>query len=382
MPRNSPTQAHTSILQLLSAFEYLTTREVCEYLEVPTTKRAVEQKLNLLEQKGFIQSGLLNHERGAASQRYWFLLEKGSETLGMPHETREVVAGSTVTPRQIAVLKLLAEMKHLSTAQIRGQLHIGKSKLYTWQLLRLLQQRGYIKGQRLHPELGTSSEYYWILRKRGADAIGCKYSRGYLRRPSRRAIEHRGLLLEMARQTEEAGWTLLKPVPPSSIRHGDHKTPQRQQLLEAVLKREELTIRRLVEQGYPVSRLQERIKHLRAGHVGAVVPRMVNDYVAHVPDEPERTVLLIPHPPWAGRAFWTRRPGVRPRPGGKRAGPQDSPSARINKYARLSQVLPVIAVFSSEEVAGQYSGLLAAEGLAWAPVLEITNKLLEIMVRT
>lgn len=301
-------------------------------------------------------------------------------------------------------------MKHLTTDQVRRHLHSDKPEWYTWQLLSVVQRLGYVRGQRIHPERGAASECYWTIRKAGAAAIGTAYDVRYLRRPARRTIEHRGLLLEMSRQVQAAGWSLIKPLvhspqraapverpgeatggelhtapgtaPSTVLRDGYSAipcdTPQRQRLVEAVLYREAIAIEKLVRQGYSVAGLQDRIERLKAKQVGAVVPRAVNDYVAYVPGEPGRTAVLIPHPSWAGRSFWSRRPGRSRLNTGRQDRSQDSPRARLDRYARLSRVVPVLGVFATQEAAGQYGGLLAAAGLHWTLVEGVRDKLLEI----
>ncbi len=242
MSRTIPTPAQADILKLLGAFDYLTTRQVDEYLGAATTTRATERKLKCLKQAGFVEAGLLHPERGAASERCWTLLEKGSDALGVPHERRVVSYDRSVTPRERAVLELLAAMNQLTTAQIRESLHVGKRRSYTWRLLRLLRDHGYIRGNKLDPERGAASQCYWAIRAKGAEAIGVVYHWRYGRHPSRQTIEQRGLLLELTRQTKEAGWSLIRPVRYSSLRLRPQETPQRRQLVEAVLKKEELAI--------------------------------------------------------------------------------------------------------------------------------------------
>lgn len=385
MPRSIPTPAQKSILQLLSAFSYLTTRQIDEYLGGTTTKRATERKLRRLVEHGFVEARLLRPERGGVSERCWLILQRGRDSLdlerrevitdgtsGMPQERKKCDNGpSILPPEQVKVLQLLAKMKQLSTKQIRQHLHAGKPEWYTWKMLYLLRRRGYIQGERLNPERGAASECYWALSKRGAGALGVEYSRSYRHRPGRHTIEHRGLLLEMGRQVAEAGWSLIRPLNSRRGQSLSEETPQRRALIEAVLRKEGLAIEKLLLQGYPATRLADRIDRWNAGQVGAVVPRKVNEHVAHVPGQPERTVLLIPHPPMVGRAFWTRSPGARAESGGR----YSRTGSRLNRYSRLAQVLPVLAVFSSEETGRQYADLLAAGGFDWVKVDQVAVKL-------
>lgn len=377
MPKDNVTQSQACILELFSAFEYLTTREICEYLAEPTTRRAIQQRLQVLRERGFIESALANPVYGRASERRWSLLKKGCDILGVAKVSshcRKENMRRGVTPREASVLHLLAEMKHLTTSQVRRHLHGDKPDWYTGQLLNSLQRLGYIRGMRLYPELGTASEYYWTIRRAGAAAIGSPYDGRYLRRPARRTIEYRGLLLEMSRQVAAAGWSLIKPVPNCSREPLQGDAPQRRLLVEAVLYIESMTIQNLVAQGYPIARLQDRIERLKMEQIGAVVPRAVNDYVAYVPGRLGYTAVLIPHPPWAGRAFWTRRPGQRQNSKGR----QDRPRARVDRYVRLSRVLPVLGLFASREAAEQYDSILSTAGLKWTLIEDLGDRLVQI----
>lgn len=396
MPRVLPTRAQQRILELLSASTYLTTRQIDEYLGLTTTKRATERKLQRLAEHGFIQARMLRPELGAASERYWVLLDKGRDSIErsgvvttLPNITAATAVTLTRVPRehsrvvseerslpaeQVTLLQLLAKTKHLTTKQIRQHLHADKPEWYTWKMLYLLRRTGYIFGARLNPERGAASECYWGISRHGARIIGVEYGANYRRRPARQTIEHRGLLLEMSRQVAAAGWSLISPASQGSGQGQPEETPQRRQLVEATLKKEGLAIEKLLLQGYPANRLAERIDRWNAKQVGALVPRKVGEHVAYVPGQPERTVLLIPHPTMAGRAFWTRSPGVRAESGGRRS----KTGSRLNRYARLAQVLPVLAVFGSEETGRQYAGLLKASGFDWTLVQDIGEKLLAI----
>lgn len=47
-------------------------------------------------------------------------------------------------------------------------------------------------------------------------------------------------------------------------------------------------------------------------------PRQTNDWAAYYPGKPSATVILIPHPPEAGKQFWTRSKGPRGSKPGRR----------------------------------------------------------------
>lgn len=364
------TPAQTHILELLCAFDCLTTRQIHEYLGATTTKRATEYKLRSLEELGFVRGARLEPGRGAVSERCWRLVMSGGDPIEASSEKTEEEATRSMYPDHTAVLRLLAEMKQLSTTQIWEHLHSNKSKRYTRLLLYRLRRRGYVSSRPLYPERGATSEHYWLLSNCGAQAIGVRYELRYRRRPIRESIEHRGVLLELSRQVQAAGWSLISPVPAGAFQTFSD-TPQRRLLVEAVLRSEQLALDALLKQGYPSARLKERIDRHEAGHVGAVVPRAVNDYVAFIPGQPEQTVLLIPHPPLAGRGFWIRKPGQR----AENRVRYSRSEARTQKYARLAQMVPVIAVFGQEEVGRQYAQLLQTAGFEWVTAHKIGERL-------
>ena len=119
--------------------------------------------------------------------------------------------------------------------------------------------------------------------------------------------------------------------------------------------------------------LAEDRAQYRAGDIGAVLPRFVNDWMAYLPDDPARTVLLIPHPPYAGLGFWANKPEAARR--------RDEPvrrESRIERYRRLAAMLPVIAVFPTSATAAPYTSILTTGGFQWATVDQITTRLRRI----
>jgi hypothetical protein len=166
---------------------------------------------------------------------------------------------------------------------------------------------------------------------------------------------------------------LLRPGP---VHHGsalETETPRRQQLVDAVLAVERRAIRKLLAQGIAPQALQDRIARAQAGQVGAVVPAVINEYVAYVPGHPELTVVLILHPPMAGRAFWTRRPRYLSRTSD--GWPRDS---RVARYRRLAQVLPVLAVFDTAEAADNLAYVFESASLQPVVVTDVRERLTEL----
>jgi hypothetical protein len=263
-------------------------------------------------------------------------------------------------------------MRQLTTRQIWHYLHPDKPKWYTEQLLRALRTRGYIQDGRLYPERGAASEHYWRLCANGARAVDMPYGKQHRRIPSSETLRYRGLQLDLMSQVTGAGWTLLRPGPVHNGSVRDTETPQRRQLVAGVLAVERQAIRKLLAQGVAPQALQDRIARAQAGQVGAVVPAVVNEYVAHVPGHPELTVVLILHPPMAGHAFWTRRPRYLSRTSDR--WPRES---RVERYRRLAQVLPVFAVFDSAEVADNLAYVFESVSLQSVVVTDIGERLTE-----
>src|SRR5690349_21020892 len=93
------------ILQLLSAFSYLTTRQVDEYLGGNTTKRATERKLRRLLDGGLVGVRPLHPGKGGASERCWFIERTHREGNGRQedsyHDPRSPVEGPWTAEEQL-----------------------------------------------------------------------------------------------------------------------------------------------------------------------------------------------------------------------------------------------------------------------------------------
>jgi hypothetical protein len=137
-----------------------------------------------------------------------------------------------------------------------------------------------------------------------------------------------------------------------------------------VLAVERQAIRKLLAQGVAPQALRDRIARAQVGQVGAVVPALVNEYVAYAPGHPDLTVVLTLHPPMAGRAFWTRRPRYL-----SRTSDRWQRESRVERYRRLAQVLPVLAVFDSAEVAGNLAYVFEPVGFQPVVVTDIGERL-------
>lgn len=176
------------------------------------------------------------------------------------------------------------------------------------------------------------------------------------------ALEYRGLQLALRTAVESAGWRLIPPpTPPGKA------SPHEQHIIAAVLAHEGHALAALRAQGQTSQQLQTRQDRYAQGLVGAVVPEEVPDYVAYVPEQPERTVVLIPHPPYATRSFWSHR-REQPPDGSTRRRP-----ARVDLYERLAAVIPVVAVFATTESSQPYVPLLRRAGFHWLVVEQLAD---------
>jgi hypothetical protein len=358
----------SDLLNMLSCYHYLTTREICEQAAVPRSKRATEQMLARLQQAGLVAACPLHPEQGRASPYAWRLLPKGAAAIGIPYHD-PLRPPPTATPNQVAVLQLLAKMKQLTTTQIWQHLHADKARTYTRHLLARLEAHSFITSADLYPEQGSASEHYWRLRPQGCAVLHLPFDSRYTRRPSREVIAHREAQLTLEQQVSAAGWELLEPVVYNTAHPRPAETPQARLLIAAVLAAERETLTALLAQGIPPEQLQHRIALWQGGHVGAVVPPFVNDYIAYPADQLQHTTVFILHPWQAGPGFWTRR--ARPGEVGKHSLDRNARQPRVERYRRLALVLPVVALFTSREAASYYARFLQPARLRCAAVADL-----------
>ena len=272
-------------------------------------------------------------------------------------------------PKGREILALLAHWKTLTTEQITRYLWDQWPTTGATQAVfaDLVAQR-MIRDRVLAPERGATSPHYWQLLTAGARAVGVPYAGQYRKRPTQAMIGYRGLLLELIRQIVAAGWQFL---PPHIARPSDPLREDSAQRLTVTVRDylgRELAARAAA--GESDQALAEDRAQYQAGLIGAVLPRFVNDWVAYLPDDPTRTVLLIPQPPHAGLGFWLNKPA----PPHRAAAPPRRES-RLTRYRRLAAMLPVIAVFPTAGSAAPYSAILTAGGFEWATVAHIATRL-------
>jgi hypothetical protein len=366
----------------LHAFGLLTTQQVYEYLETQTTKRAVEQLLARLRSYGWILATPLDPTRPGRSPYYWTLTPPGAALLGVappPRSGRTTVqrllqVRPTLSPKRMAILRLLAEWRQLTTRQIWQELHPEKSRSYTKRALVDLRRAGFIQGRSCDPRRGPTSEYYWFLRAPGAYALAVPYDTHFRRRATRDTLAFRGLQLDLMRQARAAGWAVIPAARYSRAHPRPETTPQTQHLVAAVLAHERRALAAALAEGTPPQLLEHRQALLRIGSTGAMVPPAVNDYVVYRPAAPDEAAVLIPHPPYAGPSFWTHNTRSRQH----RADPAGRRDSRLARYRRLARILPVIAVFPTREVAAQYSPILTAAGFDWVLAADVGARLTQL----
>ena len=365
-----PTAKQRVILQTLNDYAYLTTGQIAEDAAGGTTDRSLERRLALLRAAGWIAEQRLYPERGNRSLRYWTILPAGITALGgtfapsppTPLATiqADLAPGMAplppVSPSERAILALLAEWKALRTGQIWQILDLKKTREYTKKRLITLAQADLIQGTPLPQMKEGAYEYYWILRPQGAAILQLPYDKQYRRRPTGTVLDYRGVLLTMLAACRSAGWRVLAPQPAGPDHPAVEYPPQYEQLRQAVLLYEYDQIRAMQEQGESRAEIEDRYIHYQAGLVGGVVPTFINDYVAYHPDGAQYSVVLVPHPPGAGSYFWTRH--LKPR----RQRTNYNPS-RAERYRRLAPIVPVIAVFPTEDEAREYGRILRGTGI-------------------
>ena len=380
-----PTTKQRAILQTLHDYAYLTTGQIAEDAGNGTTDRSLERRLALLRAAGWIAEQRLYPERGNPSPRYWTLLPAGVAALGgtfapsppTPLATIQAdLAPSTtslppVSPSERAILALLAEWKALRTGQIRQTLDPTHSRVYTNIKLITLAQADLIQGTPLPQIKKGAQEYYWILRPQGAAILQLPYDKQYRRRPTGTVLDYRGMLLALLAACAGAGWRVLSPQPAGPDHPAVEYPPQYEQLRQAVLLYEYDQIRAMQERGEPRDYIQTRYALYHAGLVGGVVPTFINDYVAYHPAGAQYSVVLIPHPPGAGSYFWTRQ--LKPR----RKRSNYSPS-RAERYRRLAPIVPVIAVFPTEDEAREYGRILRGSGIQPLAVDQLAGVLTDL----
>lgn len=379
-----PTAAQREILELLTEFRSLTTAQIGPYLSANITVRALQLRLTGLRERGWVRDTRLQPERGALSQRAWTLLPAGGAALDLadpvPAPAQAVLLRALLLPadplppladKGQAVLALLARWKALTTEQIARHLWDQWPLTgYLQTVLTDLSAGGFVREGDLTPEQGERSPHYWQLTVAGARQVGCHFDKQYRQRPTRTTITHRGVLLELTRQVAAAGWHLIAPHiarPTDPLRED---SAQVQRLTTTVLDSLRGDLAARAAAGESAQMLTEDRAQVQAGQIGAILPRFVNDWVAYLPDDPTRTVLLIPHPPAAGLGFWANKPDLARRP-------DDPPrrESRLERYGRVAAMLPVIAVFPDAATAAPYTAILTVGGFQWATVDEIAARL-------
>jgi hypothetical protein len=392
MPKRQPTPRQRYLLELLNEMEYSTTAQLWEQVPNPPALRAQRAVLARLASYGWVHAAALYPERGAASPRYWTLTPAGAEALGVPYvpptaktltAVRAIVTDDPptapvgVTANQAAVLTLLAQWHQLTTSQIWRYVHADCTVRATRKLLHTLEGRGLIRGQDLPGRSGRPTEHYWTLLERGAHAIHSPYDKHCRRRPTLVTLAYRGLQLDLMNQVAVLGWMLISPNRYRPTVPRPDETPQYQHLKQVVLAHEGAQLARLLAQGYGSDALQDRLTRYTGGHIGATVPSDINDYVAYDPDQPRQTVVLIPHPPAATPTFWTRRP----LPAAGTTGQRGRQDARLERYAALAKVLPVVGVFATTAALHSYQTLLGQAGLHATTINNLSDTLLHLKAR-
>ncbi|MBN9390830.1 MAG: hypothetical protein J0I20_22565 [Chloroflexi bacterium] len=148
------------------------------------------------------------------------------------------------TPDRLAILKMLAEYRSLTTRQISKLLQtrgFPKTLRRVQSDLQMLNRAGYIRSYPVLPEIGPRSELGWSLLKPGAAWAGLEHHYGnhFRRKLSVEQLAHTGLKLELERVVAtSAGWQLEKPQTYNRVRPLPSRTPQYYRLAQALTWRE------------------------------------------------------------------------------------------------------------------------------------------------
>jgi hypothetical protein len=248
----------------------------------------------------------------------------------------------TVSEAQIQILRGLYEYGGLTTSQIRHFIVPALSPSRAFRELNSLRTTKRVRSISLVPTEGRS-ELYWSLRPAGARMIGhTRIDRHCPSRiPNHIQIAHKTTILEIASILEDAGWWYIRPMRYNSRHPKPDQTPQRTAIQYAVQHHFDHQPPTLPGAGMT----------LAATLHPSQVPVGLNDWVAWNPNHPEQAIIIIPHPAGASRGFWGRPP--------RNGGAIDkSRLGRIQVYANLAPVVPVLAIFPTQAIAAQYKSLL------------------------
>lgn len=288
-----------------------------------------------------------------------------------------------LTTNRRSILQLLVEYHFLTTEDVHKELihHALVAANYsdtrqTRRDLECLEIMGFIKSFAYEPALGSRSKYCWLLTSDGARAINfTNYGYNYRREPTKERLALQRMQLELTRQVTKAGeggsgWQLIKPAVYNNVNKLPEITPQAEILIKAMQRAEYKSIQELEANDPTNPLLGDRWQRYYAQLYEAQVPTQPNDYLAYrqvVSDigndnnDSDSTMLqaavLIICDPTAGPRFWKNR---------------------FKKYQKISSLIPVFGVFSTEQQARTYKPLLSKAGFRLTVVDRVTRLLTKL----
>jgi hypothetical protein len=207
-----------------------------------------------------------------------------------------------------------------------------------------------------------ANELCWLLRIRGATAIGANYDSSYLRKPGplKRAVKAQKLeLIDQVIKVE--GWEWMPPQNYNSANRKPEKTPQYDLLLEAY---GQALLKDIEEKQNFKPRplgLNEEIQSYNATMYRSLVPKGANDWLAYldlVNLQDQTTyhvvVVLILCANLATSRFWQQR---------------------IKMYGKIAPKIAIIGVFNDLEEAGASTKQLTKAGMQASLLSNVSEEL-------
>ena len=191
-----------------------------------------------------------------------------------------------------------------------------------------------------------NSEYCWFLTYAGARALERLVinTEARYRAPSIAQLDHKAVTLRLVVTLRNLNWTYIRPYPYNSTHPKPDDTPQRQALYLAVAAHFGRT---------PATATAPRLHPSQ-------VPGGVNDWVAWPLDRPDKAIVVVIHPVGGTYHFW--------RTAKRRGAARERIPGRIQLYADLAPILPVIGLFAGRTLVTDYRPILqAAQIRAYTP---------------
>ena len=219
-----------------------------------------------------------------------------------------------------------------------------------------------VEGYKIEPEEGQRSRKGWLLLRAGANEASCgDYNSHYRRKPSRERIVVWEMERTLVRQIKRnaRNWKVIEPRIYNNLNVIPAYTEQSKILVDAAGFAEYTRLRHYQQNDPNHPSLDSWIQSYKVKLYSNDVPNQANDFVAYCrPREEElKATIFILYDPRMTELFW---------------------KARIKEYAKLTNYVPIFAVFTSERESNKYRELLKAAGLRLALLDRICPLLQEL----